>query len=104
MNDTGRAESITEDDRAARLEAVVARLSEQVAGLSEEVERLTREIRRHHPADEVPEEVAVVIAAAVAAYLGTRAKAKRVRVRRGSGWATQARSDIQHSHAAFGSR
>ncbi|GMA39017.1 hypothetical protein [Mobilicoccus caccae] len=95
---------MSDTERTEELEAQIARLTEQIDDLSERLDSVTQELRRHHPADELPEEVALAISAAVAAYLGKRAKVKRVRVRRGTGWAAQARSDIHRSHAAFGSR
>lgn len=95
---------MSETAQNKQLADLISQLSEQVSDLSAQVDTLTKELRRHHPADEVPEEVALAISAAVAAYLGTRAKVQSVKVRRGTGWAAQARSDIHHSHAAFGSR
>lgn len=96
--------STDQTGQSEQLTALIAQLSAQVSDLSDQVASLQSELRRHHPADELPESVALAISAAVAAYLGKRSKVKRVQVRRSSTWAAQARSDIHRSHAAFGSR
>ena len=85
---------MSESTEVAELRALV----QQLFGRVEELERDLAQLR------EIPHDDLVAISAAVAAYLGKRAKVKRVRVRRGTGWAAQARSDIHRSHAAFGSR
>lgn len=68
----------------ARLEEISARLAKveaELAGL--------RENR------EVPEDVVMAISAAVAAYMGHRAKVKAVRFHRQGAWTAQGRSFVQ---------
>ncbi|MDO5629119.1 MAG: hypothetical protein Q4G43_12440 [Mobilicoccus sp.] len=108
LDTVARVDGVEPVDTAAEtitaLEARIEELLGKLSDLDDRVDRLTGELRKHHPAGEVPEHVAIAISAAIAAYLGERAKVKRVKVRRGTTWAMQARSDIHHSHAAFGSR
>ena len=85
-------------------QATIQSLSELVSQLSARIDSLEKQLNHYHPYDEAPEEVVLAISAACAAYLGKRAVVKKVRVRRGSTWAAQARADIHHSHAAFGTR
>ncbi|WP_312722748.1 hypothetical protein [Mobilicoccus sp.] len=84
--------------------ATIESLTELVSQLSARIDALENELHRYNPYDEAPEEVVLAISAACAAFLGKRAVVKKVRVRRGQTWAAQARSDIHHSHAAFGTR
>lgn len=85
-------------------QATIDSLNSLVSELSARIDKLENELHQHHPADKVPDQVVLAISAACAAYLGKRAVVKKVRVRRGSMWAAEARSDIHHSHAAFGTR
>ena len=48
--------------------------------------------------EEIPEEILMVISAAVAAFLGERAHVKQVRLIRSPAWAQQGRVTIQASH------
>ena len=49
---------------------------------------------------EVPEDVVLAISAAVAAYLGTRATVKQVRLRRQGVWGAHGRAGQHHSHSS----
>lgn len=48
--------------------------------------------------EEIPEEILMAISAAVAAYLGTRAPIRTVRLLGSTAWAQQGRVSIQASH------
>jgi methylmalonyl-CoA carboxyltransferase 12S subunit len=48
--------------------------------------------------EEISEEILSVIAAAVAAFLGLRARVRQVRLRRSEAWAQQGRVSIMASH------
>lgn len=62
--------------RLERLEADVAELKERTGG-------------------EVPEDVVMAISAAVAAFMGHRARVKAVRFHRQSAWTAQGRQSVQ---------
>ena len=68
-----------------------------VRGISERLEKVETELaelKAAHSA-EVPEEVVMAISAAVAAYMGHRAKVKAVRFHRQGAWTAQGRSYVQ---------
>ncbi|MFT4108549.1 hypothetical protein [Propionicimonas sp.] len=75
-----------------------AELLELVRGLTERVEGLEAKIKRLEVhADDVPEETLVAIAAAVAAYLGHRARRRQPHFTTGRNWASNTRRS-QHTH------
>ncbi len=79
-------------------------LSAEVAALSARVHELESQLHllqqaQHEQEQHVSDEVLLAICAAVAAYLGKRARVRQVHLRRGSGWVAQGRSAIQQSHA-----
>jgi methylmalonyl-CoA carboxyltransferase large subunit len=77
----------------------VAELLEAVRTLSARVEHLEAELQEARslmPA--VPEDVMIAISAAVAAFLGHRAKVKQVHYRTGAAWAQQGRAVVQGRH------
>ena len=78
------------DDTNAELLAAVRKLTERVEGLEAEV----RSIKLLN-AQNVPEEVVVAIAAAVAAYLGHRAKRRQSHFTRSATWQSTTRQS-QH--------
>ncbi len=77
-----------------------AELLELVKSLTERVDSLETEIKsiRMLTNDEVSEDVMVAIAAAVAAYLGHRARKRQAAFNRGSAWQIAARRS-QQNHA-----
>jgi methylmalonyl-CoA carboxyltransferase large subunit len=83
----------------------VAELVEAVRALSTRVEQLEAALARQAggPA-EVPEDVVVAISAAVAAFLGHRAKVKAVHYRTGEAYAQQGRAVVQGRHIVHGTR
>ena len=87
------------DDINAELLAAVRKLTDRVEGLEAEIKSI-----KLLNAQNVPEEVVVAISAAVAAYLGHRAKVKQVRLRHNQAWTDAGRFDIQHSHRIQRSR
>ena len=66
----------------------------ELRALSDRVARLEAAADRER-LDGVPEDVRVAIAAAVAAYLGHRAKVKQVHYRTGAAYAQQGRAVVQ---------
>ncbi|MDP2772131.1 MAG: hypothetical protein Q8O61_01140 [Nocardioides sp.] len=87
-----------EDQTVAELLEAVRSLSERVSHLEAELEQR----RQEHPG--VPDEVALAISAAVAAFLGHRAKIKQMHYRTGQAWAQQGRVVVQGRHNIHGSR
>lgn len=92
----------------ADLLAAVERMSAQVGALSVRVEALESElsmVRADLPAAEVPDEVIIAISAAVAAFLGHRARLKQVRYRTGGdAWTQQGRAAVQRRDVIHGVR
>lgn len=90
----------TERDELAQLRATVESLAAQVERLSGEL----AELRASPPRAGVPPDVVVAISAAVAAYLGKRAKVKQVHYRTGAAWAQQGRVAVQGHEIPHGVR
>lgn len=92
----------------ADLLAAVESLSAQVGALSGRVEELESElstVRAELPPAEVPDEVVIAISAAVAAFLGHRARLKQVRYRSGGdAWTQQGRAAVQRRDVIHGVR
>ena len=78
------------DDLNAELLAAVRRLTERVESLESEIKGI-----RLLNAQNVPEETIVAIAAAVAAYLGHRAKRRQAHFTRSAAWQSTTRA-TQH--------
>ncbi|MGA8046204.1 MAG: hypothetical protein WCA30_08050 [Dermatophilaceae bacterium] len=77
----------------------VAELVEAVHSLSQRVAQLEAELaQRREQNPGVPEDVAIAISAAVAAFLGHRAKIKQMHYRTGAAWAQQGRVVVQAHH------
>jgi methylmalonyl-CoA carboxyltransferase 12S subunit len=84
---------------AAAEEQTVTELVEAVRSLSERVAQLEAELahrREQNPG--VPDDVAIAISAAVAAFLGHRAKIKQMHYRTGQAYAQQGRVVVQAHH------
>jgi methylmalonyl-CoA carboxyltransferase large subunit len=79
------------------VEQTVAELLETVRALTERVGQLEASLHEQEAAG-VPEEVVIAISAAVAAYLGHRAKIKQLHYRTGATWAQQGRAVVQGRH------
>ena len=77
-----------------------------VRALTERVERLEAELAtvRERQEQDVPEDVILAISAAVASYLGLRAKVKQVHFRTGQAWAQQGRVAVQGHRIIHGAR
>ncbi|HSO05373.1 MAG TPA: hypothetical protein VLQ92_12880 [Candidatus Limnocylindrales bacterium] len=80
----------------ASVDALVARVESLEAELAE--------VRAELPPREVPEEVVIAISAAVAAFLGHRARLKQVHYRTSQTWAQQGRTAVQHRNVLHGVR
>jgi methylmalonyl-CoA carboxyltransferase 12S subunit len=87
--------------------AAVQALSGQVevlAGRLEALESELAQVRAGLPQEEIPEEVVIAISAAVAAFLGHRARLKHVRYRTGSdAWTQHGRAAV-HRRGVLGVR
>ena len=77
----------------AELLALVRSLADRIEQLEAEVASL-----RGEQAPGVPEDVVIAISAAVAAFLGHRAKVKQVHYRTGQAYAQQGRAVVQGRH------
>jgi methylmalonyl-CoA carboxyltransferase large subunit len=77
-----------------------------VRALTERVERLEAELDvvRTRQEQDIPEDVVVAISAAVASFLGHRAKVKQVHYRTGQAWAQQGRVAVQGHRIIHGAR
>ncbi len=82
-----------------QLLAAVRELTERVAALEAEVAAV-----RARQEQEIPEEVVLAISAAVASFLGHRAKVKQVHYRTGQAWAQQGRVAVQGHRIIHGAR
>lgn len=83
----------------------VAELLQAVRSLSERVAHLEAEVaQRREENPGVPDDVAIAISAAVAAFLGHRARIKQMHYRSGQAWAQQGRVVVQGRHNIHGSR
>ena len=78
------------DDINAELLAAVKKLTDRVEGLEAEIKSI-----KLLNAQNVPEEVVVAISAAVAAYLGHRAKRRQAHFTRSTAWQSTTRA-TQH--------
>jgi methylmalonyl-CoA carboxyltransferase 12S subunit len=80
--------------------ATTADLLAAVRALAERVEQLETELEAVRRTTEpgVPDDVVLAISAAVAAFLGHRAKVKQVHYRTGQAWAQQGRVVVQGQH------
>jgi methylmalonyl-CoA carboxyltransferase 12S subunit len=91
------SKGVQEGDLTATLEALrqeLARLGERVAALE-----AAAGVKAAAPAsEEIPEEVVLVISAAVAAFLGKKAPIRQIRVLGSGAWAHQGRVTVQASH------
>jgi methylmalonyl-CoA carboxyltransferase large subunit len=85
------------------IEQTLADLVEAVRTLTERVAELEQSVHEQEAAG-VPEEVVLAISAALAAYLGHRAKVKQVHYRTGAAYAQQGRAVVQGRHGTHGSR
>ena len=77
----------------------VRELTERVAVLEAEVAAV-----RARQEQDIPEEVVLAISAAVASFLGHRAKIKQVHYRTGQAWAQQGRVAVQGHRIIHGAR
>lgn len=84
----------------AELRTAVEALTARVDDLEAEV----RTLRARLPGPEVSPEVVVAISAAVAAYLGLRARVKQIHYRSGAAWAQQGRAAVQGHQIVHGVR
>jgi methylmalonyl-CoA carboxyltransferase large subunit len=96
---------------AKRLEQLEARVRELEAGAGPPVSpgasalapaSATAAAAAPAPAEELPEEVLTAIAAAIAAFLGVKARIRQVRLVGREGWAQQGRASIMASHRLAG--
>ncbi len=79
----------------AELRAQMAALQKRLDGMEKKVAEVEAEVEAE---EEVDEETLVILAAAVAAYLGKRAPIRHVRLKSSTAWAQQGRVSIQASH------
>lgn len=83
------------DDRIAAIERSIVPASDEAAASS--ARALLNDARR--APDELTPEIVAVISAALAAFLGVKARIRQISVVGGDSWAHQGRMTIQASHA-----
>jgi methylmalonyl-CoA carboxyltransferase large subunit len=93
LNSAGLVEAL----EALRRE--VARLGERVAALEAHAGVPAQSKAPEPPAEELSEEILLVLSAAIAAYLGKKAPIRQIRLLRSDAWAQQGRTTVQASHA-----
>jgi methylmalonyl-CoA carboxyltransferase large subunit len=86
------------------LNAEIESLRAQVADLGRKLARLEAAFPEEPPFEEaqeepIPEHILLAISAAVAAFLGERARVRHVRLVSSRSWAQQGRVSIQASHS-----
>jgi methylmalonyl-CoA carboxyltransferase large subunit len=86
---------MTTTTETALIETIEA-LRRQVAALEERLARM--EAAAVPGQEELPEELVVVLSAAIAAFLGKRPHIKSIRLVRSPAWAQEGRAFIQASH------
>lgn len=91
---------LPDEPSTADLLAAVRTLADRVAHLEAELEA----VRSPHREPGVPDDVVIAISAAVAAFLGHRARVKQVHYRTGQAWAQQGKAVVQGHHNVHGSR
>lgn len=109
MSESSTAPSDEQPQSAAPLEAPPSpqELLALIAALSERVETLEAElssVREELPPPPIPDEVVLAISAAVAAFLGHRAKLKQIRFSPRPEWARQGRAAVQRRNVMHGVR
>jgi len=87
----------TKEPAEVPVEQTVAELLETVRALTERVARLESSLQEQEAAG-IPEEVVIAITAAVAAFLGHRAKVTQLHYRTGAAYAQQGRAVVQGHH------
>jgi methylmalonyl-CoA carboxyltransferase large subunit len=104
-----KGETVDESRVLGALESLrqeLARLSERVAALEAKAEGNARPVAPAPPVAVLPEglseELVLVIAAAVAAFLGKKPHIRQIRLLGSAAWAQQGRVTIQASHALSG--
>lgn len=100
MSGDAKEPSAHTDHAVADLMATVRALNERVAHLETELAA----VRAAVPQPEVPEEVVLAISAAVAAFLGHRARLTAVHYRTGPAWTQQGRAAVQRRDVVHGVR
>ena len=90
-----------ESGNLARIAEAVEALRGEVARLGERVAALEQHAGTEAPAaaEELSEELVLVISAAIAAFLGKKPHIRQIRLLRSDAWAQQGRTTIQASHA-----
>jgi methylmalonyl-CoA carboxyltransferase large subunit len=95
-----------EKQNSAELVQALQALRQQVARLGERVAALEARAGVAAPAkppepaaEELSEELLLVLSAAIAAYLGKKAPIRQIRLLHSDTWAQQGRTTIQASHA-----
>jgi methylmalonyl-CoA carboxyltransferase large subunit len=78
--------------------AELAALKAQMALLQQRLDAMEKKVAEVEGEAEVDEETLVILAAAVAAYLGKRAPIRHIRLKSSGAWAQQGRASIQASH------
>ena len=75
-----------------------AELLARIEELTRRVEWLEASVDGPHASTALPPDVVLAISAAVAAYLGKRAKVRQIHLSGGAGWAQEGRAAVMASH------
>lgn len=84
--------------------ALLRELISEVKRLSDQVADLESRLTAREQAEEITPEIVLAISAAVAAFLGHKAKVKHIHYRQGQAWAQQGRVAIQGRHGEIANR
>lgn len=76
-------------------EPTLADLAQLLSSLGQRLDRIEARLDTIEASAEIPEDVVLAISAAVAAYLGHRAKVKAIHFSRPGAWAQQGRQAVQ---------
>ena len=80
------------------IEPTTADLLARIEELTRRVEWLEASVDGPHVPTALPPDVVLAISAAVAAYLGKRAKVRQIHLSGGAGWAQEGRAAVMASH------
>jgi len=89
---------VTGDESRAAVEPTTTELLARIEELTRRVEWLEASLDGPHAPTSVSPDVVLAISAAVAAYLGKRARVRQIHLSGGASWAQEGRAAVMASH------